>query len=919
MYSKASDRGMPRLMHINPSMSGPVSFMTMDGMRPYCVAFAGAEFVVMEKTRIGHQDFWVVHVELREFTLDPDQHEDSGPATPGLEGLPDKHARLGTHETIGVVGVSTEGMPTLVKGQAPTDIDRFKAWNMDERYHAVSHHVWGLDDYRIFLFLHRLLLTLAPLLMSFYQRCSMFTWIGAILATVALAVWKPTSDMLMTYYFYSSFGKFVVVCIQIFLFAYGGLLSGIMMVSSLTRGLLVQISEVPHLLFPSKVPVGSNVIRLFLYRIFRVSMEFAVHHYRRALRVILDHLPPIRGLGSAVRYFDIALGFLLNCLMMVFIALVSVYSWWYTPKSEPLYASMRAKYEGLVNKTDATSKAALLSLVRNMVFRLRGEKDVASDRLERALHEGACRCTGGRRFGPHACSAALAIAAVRHKKVASSKQKFAIKRILVKSGIIRDSLVRTARVMLCADPAKAVEEVAHELMHAAQAGLIWPDEHLICLALNSEGRNPTAENVAWHRAKWVAVAANMIVDRESSSPQQGSWIEALPIKTQQDQDINYRLCSIPPSERCVSCYTNFARHSGDHRIVGATMHMRTLGQTPAASKEVSACKLAVTKGPRPTSRPHYEMPSDDCRVPMSCIHEFPERDDFPFYHVSARQPKLEPDHARRLAARIAVMDEASARLIRHDKEMAKATTSRAAATKAASSASRAAPKPKPKPKPTPTPTPPAQPTTPQQPSAPQQQQRQPQRQKQRQANNSQQQRQASSQQQRQDPAPQETEKSPSPPVLPSRRSETSSGGGEGRAQEAGVVEQKEQNSPKTEDALAKERMAAQEERRLRRAKARKERAMDAEAVKRQRRQMLTADMEDLLLEADAIVDDPGLADASITTSTSSKNCSSTSKKKNGSKESQKEVGKGVAKPGPKDSSKGSSTVSGTATEEKKAA
>lgn len=49
------------------------------------------------------------------------------------------HARLGTHETIGVVPVNTEGMPTLHKGQAPTDIDRFKAWSMDPRYHAVSH------------------------------------------------------------------------------------------------------------------------------------------------------------------------------------------------------------------------------------------------------------------------------------------------------------------------------------------------------------------------------------------------------------------------------------------------------------------------------------------------------------------------------------------------------------------------------------------------------------------------------------------------------------------------------------------------------------------------------------------------------------------------------------------------------------
>lgn len=71
--------------------------------------------------------------------LDLDQLADRGPATPGLEGLPNMHARLGTHEAVGVVKVTTEGMPTLLEGQAPTDIDRFKAWNMDERYHAISH------------------------------------------------------------------------------------------------------------------------------------------------------------------------------------------------------------------------------------------------------------------------------------------------------------------------------------------------------------------------------------------------------------------------------------------------------------------------------------------------------------------------------------------------------------------------------------------------------------------------------------------------------------------------------------------------------------------------------------------------------------------------------------------------------------
>lgn len=42
--------------------------------------------------------------------------------------------------------------------------------------------------------------------------------------------------------------------------------------------------------------------------------------------------------------------------------------------------------------------------------------------------------------------------------------------------------------MLATDPTKAVAEVAHELMHAAHAGLIWPDEPLIASALRSEVR-----------------------------------------------------------------------------------------------------------------------------------------------------------------------------------------------------------------------------------------------------------------------------------------------------------------------------------------------------------------------------------------------------------------------------------------------
>lgn len=37
-------------------------------------------------------------------------------------------------------------------------------------------HIWGLDDLRIFMFMHRMLLTFAPILIGFYQRCSVFKW-----------------------------------------------------------------------------------------------------------------------------------------------------------------------------------------------------------------------------------------------------------------------------------------------------------------------------------------------------------------------------------------------------------------------------------------------------------------------------------------------------------------------------------------------------------------------------------------------------------------------------------------------------------------------------------------------------------------------------------------------------------------------
>lgn len=73
---------------------------------------------------------------------------------------------------------------------------------------------------------------------------------------------------------------------------------------------------------------------------------------------------------------------------------------------------------------------------------------------------------------------------------------------------------------------------------------------------------------------------------------------------------------------------------------GPSKHMNMDGRNPPACTQVSACKLAVTNGPRPTSRPHYERAVDDCRVPVGDPREFPECDIFPFYHMAGRQPKV---------------------------------------------------------------------------------------------------------------------------------------------------------------------------------------------------------------------------------------------------------------------------------------
>lgn len=61
-----SPDAFPRLMHINPAMSGPVTLRrTRYGLAPGAIAFAGAEFVVVGKSVIGVEEIWEVVAEVR--------------------------------------------------------------------------------------------------------------------------------------------------------------------------------------------------------------------------------------------------------------------------------------------------------------------------------------------------------------------------------------------------------------------------------------------------------------------------------------------------------------------------------------------------------------------------------------------------------------------------------------------------------------------------------------------------------------------------------------------------------------------------------------------------------------------------------------------------------------------------------------
>lgn len=48
----------------------------------------------------------------------------------------------------------------------------------------------------------------------------------------------------------------------------------------------------------------------------------------------------------------------------------------------------QAKYEATTKSSSAGAKAGMLSTVRTMVFGVRGEIDLASERLERAVEQG---------------------------------------------------------------------------------------------------------------------------------------------------------------------------------------------------------------------------------------------------------------------------------------------------------------------------------------------------------------------------------------------------------------------------------------------------------------------------------------------------------------------------------------------------
>lgn len=65
LCQSSSSKEESHLMHINPSMSGPVLFYNSSITVPYSVAFAGAEFIALGKTEIEGKEYWEVVVQVR--------------------------------------------------------------------------------------------------------------------------------------------------------------------------------------------------------------------------------------------------------------------------------------------------------------------------------------------------------------------------------------------------------------------------------------------------------------------------------------------------------------------------------------------------------------------------------------------------------------------------------------------------------------------------------------------------------------------------------------------------------------------------------------------------------------------------------------------------------------------------------------
>ncbi|CAM9179719.1 unnamed protein product, partial [Ectocarpus fasciculatus] len=302
-------------MHINPSMSGPVILRRREkGVVPGAVAFAGAEFVVVGKTVVGVEEVWEVVSELSEFFVGDASHfseddDESPPSPPGLEGVPESHMKHGTARSTLFVPATAEGMLTLLEGQAPADIDRFKAWHMDPQFHTISHHVWCLEDLRIFLFLHRLLFVLwvVPFTVQQLSGLLRITVLGGYLFMLACRL-SAHEDWLYEYY-RSGVGQAVVAAIRVLLVVWCMGQKVLKVASMLARELVTVMMALPALILGDKALVIVMAIVLVVVELTHLVAGIVYTIYRAGVDLIIACLPRVPWLASSVRFADAALGY----------------------------------------------------------------------------------------------------------------------------------------------------------------------------------------------------------------------------------------------------------------------------------------------------------------------------------------------------------------------------------------------------------------------------------------------------------------------------------------------------------------------------------------------------------------------------------------------------------------------------------